>query len=192
MTSRTHQKPSQLRITCVTVVPKLGEVQCNWKLQWSLAQRHAHNATAMLHPPYPDQCSSSYYAESIKWGDKRTAKEHTSAKVDEGFDGVFEVAAEFAHALANKLETDAMLLQWSAAFECTGGVATLRPSVGKAIKIWTKHRPLGRVIVILSSNAIAFAASEMYGCSIIYIYIYIYSTIAVIPAMPSLWLHSNF
>ena len=48
---------SQLRITCVTVIPKLGEVQCNWKLQWSLAQRHEHEESAILHPPYPDQCS---------------------------------------------------------------------------------------------------------------------------------------
>ena len=96
--------------------------------------------------------SSSYYAESIKWADKRTAQEHTAATVDEGFDGVFEVAAEFTHALANKLETDAMLVQWSAAFTCTGGVATLRTAVGKAMKIWAKHR-LGKTLLRLVNKA---------------------------------------
>ena len=138
----------ELRVTCITVLPKGGRMQCNWKCQWVQAQICGRWIRST-----PE--SGADYRDAEEWIDQRSAEVHTEARTQEGFDAVYRETTGFVHELewqeSKNLATPALILEWEVRCCLQAACCMLRSISGP----WLDARHCGGSVALSAMPACA-------------------------------------
>eukprot|EP00039_Didymoeca_costata_P007821 m.104241 g.104241 ORF g.104241 m.104241 type:complete len:799 (+) comp13839_c0_seq1:279-2675(+) len=142
-----------IRISCATIEPKLGLLQCNWTWQWIQAKREL----GVLKETVLMDCD---YDTSVQWYDQKRADPELTAQEDEGFDVIFQIKYDFKGTLPHALLVPSLLLHWNSCFESSGGEFRLKKSLHESLSTWTKQHENGRVIILGLETSLAHSEED--------------------------------